>query len=98
MNIKLKPVLSEQIEEENKEKERIKKQYGIEPDEQEKIVVVEKTAVWNKLTAILRLVLNVIIYVLGSVGVFCLLYPNIRSLFFKELIKIIRQYLPFLVS
>lgn len=45
--IKLKPVLQEKVEEEKREKQRLKKQYGIE--KADGVVVVEKVTIADKL-------------------------------------------------
>lgn len=92
--IKLKPVLQEKVEEEKREKQRLKKQYGIE--KADGVVVVEKVTIADKLDALFRMLLNVIVYLGFSVGLFCLIYPDTRAVFLKRLQEVLNQLLSFI--
>jgi|GEM_PF-798680 len=73
-----------------------KKHHVVDAD----IVVVEKSNAWkwiiNKMIAFIKLISTMLLLVLAAIGLFCLLYPNIRAEFIitaGQILAQVKQYI-----
>lgn len=94
--MKMKPVLQSKIREEQKLLRENKKDI-FELDHQ-KITVVKKTKteLWLKYTGkLLRCIFTVVLFLLSTIGLFALIYPNARFALWSEITLGVQQLLNF---
>lgn len=95
--MKIKTTLQAKLHEEEKQRVHYKKTYGIDD---ENIVVVEKSNtlkfIVRCLIKLLRLGINIAVFIFAFFGLVALLSPNIRFILFHDIRQIIEQYLPFI--
>lgn len=70
------------------EHETLKQKHNIES---ENVVVVEKTQWFKWLTILLKSILSVFVLIFAAIGIFTLLYPELRSSFITILYQIIQS-------
>ena len=70
------------------EQEALKQKHNIES---ENVVVVEKTQWFKWLTILLKSILSVFVLIFAAIGIFTLLYPELRSSFITILYQIIQS-------
>ena len=70
------------------EQETMKQKHNIES---ENVVVVEKTQWFKWLTILLKSILSVFVLIFAAIGIFTLLYPELRSSFITILYQIIQS-------
>ena len=70
------------------EQETLKQKHNIES---ENVVVVEKTQWFKWLTILLKSILSVFLIIFAAIGIFTLLYPELRSSFITILYQIIQS-------
>ncbi len=70
------------------EQETLKQKHNIES---ENVVVVEKTQWFKWLTILLKSILSVFVLIFAAIGIFTLLYPELRSSFITILYQIIQS-------
>lgn len=68
------------------EQEQLKAKHNLEEKD---VVVVEKTSIFKYLLIVLRSVFSVLLFGLGAVGAFTLLYPSLRENFLSVLFQVI---------
>lgn len=70
------------------EQEALKQKHNIES---ENVVVVEKTQLFKWLTILLKSILSVFVLIFAAIGIFTLLYPELRNSFITILHQIIQS-------
>lgn len=70
------------------EQETLKQKHNIES---ENVVVVEKTQWFKWLTILLKSIFSVFVLIFAAIGIFTLLYPELRSSFITILYQIIQS-------
>ncbi len=70
------------------EQETLKQKHNIE---NENVVVVEKTQLFKWLTILLKSILSVFVLIFAAIGIFTLLYPELRNSFITILHQIIQS-------
>ncbi len=80
-------VLQNKIDDIN-EQEALKQKHNIE---NENVVVVEKTQLFKWLTILLKSILSVLVLIFVAIGIFTLLYPELRNSFITILHQIIQS-------
>ncbi len=70
------------------EQEALKQKHNIES---ENVVVVEKTQWFKWLTILLKSILSVFVLIFAAIGIFTLLYPELRNSFITILHQIIQS-------
>lgn len=70
------------------EQETLKQKHNIES---ENVVVVEKTQWFKWLTILLKSILSVFVLIFAAIGIFTLLYPELRNSFITILHQIIQS-------
>ena len=70
------------------EQEVLKQKHNIES---ENVVVVEKTQWFKWLTILLKSILSVFVLIFAAIGIFTLLYPELRNSFITILHQIIQS-------
>lgn len=80
-------VLQNKIDDIN-EQEALKQKHNIES---ENVVVVEKTQLFKWLTILLKSILSVLVLIFAAIGIFTLLYPELRNSFITILHQIIQS-------
>lgn len=70
------------------EQEALKQKHNIEG---ENVVVVEKTQLFKWLTILLKSIFSVFVLIFAAIGIFTLLYPELRNSFITILHQIIQS-------
>lgn len=70
------------------EQEVLKQKHNIES---ENVVVVEKTQLFKRLTILFKSILSVFVLIFAAIGIFTLLYPELRNSFITILHQIIQS-------
>lgn len=70
------------------EQETLKQKHNIE---NENVVVVEKTQLFKWLTILLKSIFSVLVLIFAAIGIFTLLYPELRNSFITILHQIIQS-------
>lgn len=70
------------------EQETLKQKHNIES---ENVVVVEKTQLFKWLTILLKSIFSVLVLIFAAIGIFTLLYPELRNSFITILHQIIQS-------
>lgn len=70
------------------EQEALKQKHNIES---ENVVVVEKTQLFKRLTILFKSILSVFVLIFAAIGIFTLLYPELRNSFITILHQIIQS-------
>lgn len=95
--MKIKTTLQAKLQEEEKQRIHYKKAYDIDD---ENVVVVEKNNtlkfIVRCLIKLLRLIINIAVFIFAFFGLVALLSPDIRSTLFHDMRQIVEQYLPFI--
>lgn len=81
-NVLQKEILQEQNQQHLKEKHNI---------QDEDVVVVEKTQIFKWLSILIRSILSIAVFVAAAIGIFTLLYPDMRNEFISILNQILTQ-------
>lgn len=80
-------ILQSAIDNQN-EQQRLKEKHNIQ---NENVVVVEKTHFFKWLTLLFRVVFTIALFAVAAIGIFTLLYPDLRQEFLKILIETINS-------
>lgn len=80
-------VLQNKIDDIN-EQEALKQKHNIES---ENVVVVEKTQLFEWLTILLKSIFSVFVLIFAAIGIFTMLYPELRNSFITILHQIIQS-------
>lgn len=70
------------------EQETLKQKHNIE---NENVVVVEKTQLFKWLTILLKSIFSVLVLIFAAIGIFTMLYPELRNSFITILHQIIQS-------
>lgn len=96
---KFKSNLLTDVREELKEERRqdaLLEKYDIDPEDDRKVVIVEKTAL---VADIVKTLINIIVFILAWIGLMCLVYPDTRIPLLETGMKVLEQlkgFVPFL--
>lgn len=76
-------VLQSAIDKQN-EQLHLKEKHNIQD---ENIVIVEKTHIFKWIALLLRIIFTIILFAMAAIGIFTLLYPDLRQEFIKILFE-----------
>lgn len=77
-------VLQSAIDRQN-EQQQLKDKHNIRD---ENIVVVEKTHIFRWIALLIRIIFTIALFTMATIGIFTLLYPELRNLFLDTLTEI----------
>lgn len=77
-------VLQSAIDRQN-EQQQLKDKHNIRD---ENIVVVEKTHIFRWIAILIRIIFTIALFTMATIGIFTLLYPELRNLFLDTLTEI----------
>ena len=80
-------VLQSAIDKQN-EQQHLKDKHNIQD---KNVIVVEKTPIFKWLILLFRVVFTIVLFVVAAIGIFTLLYPDLRHEFLKILIETINS-------
>lgn len=80
-------VLQNAIDKQN-EQLHLKEKHNIQD---ENVVIVEKTHIFKWIALLFRIIFTIILFAMAAIGIFTLLYPDLRQEFIKILFEILNS-------
>lgn len=80
-------ILQTAIDKQN-EQQHLKDKHSIQDDN---VIVVEKTHIFKWITLLIRVVFTIALFIMAAIGVFTLLYPELRTIFINILTEILNS-------
>lgn len=77
-------ILQTAINEQN-EQQHLKDKHNIQ---NENVVVVEKTHIFKWIALLLRVIFTIVLFAMAAIGIFTLLYPELRTILLQTLTEI----------